>query len=228
MNEASPVEIGAVDSLSTRPDWRYVLQEFHDHYRAQSSGGSEPIRAHQRKVRAKITQLLRSDPAVLRLPTDRLPVVAHLRRALDGGKADHGASIVRAIDAVAESLRWQYGYDRVPRGLATKFAFAEFAGPSGPVECRELILGIVLFAPGCVYPAHAHAGISESYVCLSGAMSENHQGVYGPGSLIFNPPGHMHRITVSDREPTLLAWAWEGDPASLAGNKMTFSRKVSR
>jgi len=220
--------MSALRRLADVPDWRYLLREFHDHYRALSSGGSAPIRSHQRTVRARITKLVRSNPEVLAGAPEAKPVTAHLRRALDQGRAASGASFIRAIEAVADGLQWQYGYDKVSKGLAGKYAFAEFAGPRGPVRCDDLILGAVLFAPGCVYPAHAHAGITESYVCLSGATSENDQGVYGPGSLIFNPPGHMHRITVSDREPTLLAWAWEGAPESLAGNKMTFSRKPAR
>ena len=88
----------------------------------------------------------------------------------------------------------------------------------------ELILGLILFPPGCTYPAHPHKGITESYVCLSGAVSENHQGVWAPGSLIFNPPEHMHRITVSDREPALLAYAWIGPREELVGQKMVFAR----
>ncbi len=218
----------ATPRLADLPDWRYLLREFHDHYRELSSGGSAPIRSHQRNVRARITSAVRSNPEIRIAGPESKPVAAHLRRALDKGRTAPGASFIRAIEAVSGALQWQYGYDKVPKGLAAKYAFAEFAGPRGPVICDDLILGLVLFAPGCIYPAHAHAGITESYVCLSGAMSENDQGVYGPGSLIFNPPGHMHRITVSDREPTLLAWAWEGDPASLAGNKLTFSRKVAR
>lgn len=210
--------------LADLPDWTYLLREFHDHYRSISSGGSAPIRAHQRKVRARITALVRRNPQTVAVAPEQKPVTAHLRRALDQGRQASAASFIRAIEAVAPGLRWQYGYDKVPKGLANRYAFAEFAGPRGPVLCNDLVLGIVLFAPDCVYPAHAHEGITESYVCLSGATSENNAGVYGPGSLIFNAPGHMHRITVSAREPSLLAWAWEGPPAALAGHKMVFSR----
>ena len=56
------------------------------------------------------------------------------------------------------------------------------------------------------------------------AISENDTGVYAPGSVIFNPPGHTHRITTADREPCLLAYAWVGDEASLLRQKMVFSR----
>ena len=123
-----------------------------------------------------------------------------------------------------DNLIWRYGYEKVPRGLRASYGYAEFCGPNGPVVTEEVILGVVLFAPGCTYPAHAHKGITESYVCLSGAVSENHQGVWAPGSLIFNPPEHMHRITVSDREPALLAYAWIGPKEELVGQKMVFSR----
>jgi len=93
---------------------------------------------------------------------------------------------------VAHDLSWQYGYEKVPKGLTNSYAYAELAGAQGPVVSHDIILGVVLFAPGCTYPAHAHKGITESYVCLSGAVSENHQGVYVPGSMIFNPPEHLH------------------------------------
>jgi len=72
--------------------------------------------------------------------------------------------------------------------------------------------------------AHAHNGITESYVCLSGAVSENHQGVYTPGSMIFNPPEQMHRITVSDVDPALLAYAWIAPPDILISNTMEFGK----
>ena len=82
----------------------------------------------------------------------------------------------------------------------------------------------LLFAPGCTYPAHAHEGITESYYVLSGTVSENDDGVYAPGSLIFNPPGRMHRITVSARNPALLAYAWAGKEESIEGQVMRFTR----
>ena len=34
------------------------------------------------------------------------------------------------------------------------------------------------FAPKCSYPAHSHEDIAESYLCLIGMVSENHDGVY--------------------------------------------------
>lgn len=211
-------------ALRDRPDWQYLLREYFELYRFLPSGGSAPIRTHQRAVREEISRLIRAN-APLRLgPAEDKPVTAHLRRVLDQGLTGPAARLIRTLMALRSHLNWQYGYDRLPRGLERNFAFAELAGPNGPVISPRVILGLVLFAPGCTYPAHAHDGIAESYVCLSGAVSENNQGVYAPGSLIFNPPGMLHRITVSDREPSLLAYAWMGAPEVLSAQKMVFSR----
>lgn len=211
-------------TLQDRPNWRYLLQEFEELYRHIPAGGSNRIAGHQRKVREAIARLMRFNAAVQAQPVAEKPVVAHLRRALDQGRRGALASAVRAIDAVHTELSWQWGYEKVPRGLKDKYAYAELAGTSGPILSDEIILGIVLFAPNCTYPAHAHQGITESYVCLSGAVSENHQGVYVPGSMIFNPPDHLHRITVGTREPALLAYAWIGEKSDLHNQKMVFSR----
>lgn len=221
------VEI-ADQKLSDVPDWRYLLREYYEFYRYLSSGGSPKIRSHQRAVREAISRVMAANASVKWLEPVSKPVTAHLRRALDEGLSERHASIVRAIQVIEPGLCWQYGYDRMPRGLEQKFAYAEFTGPSGPVVTNEVILGIVLFAPGCTYPAHAHQDISESYICLSGAVSENHQGVFGPGSLIFNQPGHTHRITTSNLEPSLLAYVWSGPREALANQTLKFSRPGGR
>lgn len=214
----------AATRLADAPDWGYLLREVHELYRNSGAGGSARIRAHQRTVRASIQRVLRADPAVAPPAPAEKPVTAHLRRALDRGRLDRTEPLIRAIDAVSGGLAWLYGYDKVPRGLVDRYAFAEFAGPRGPIETDELILGLVLFAPGCTYPAHAHQDITESYYVLSGTVSENDEGVWGPGSLIFNPPGRLHRITVSVRDPALLLYAWTGPGEQLRGQKMRFSR----
>ncbi|MEM6356454.1 MAG: dimethylsulfonioproprionate lyase family protein, partial [Pseudomonadota bacterium] len=153
------------------------------------------------------------------------PVIAHLMRALDLGRLEQRpAPLVRTLERLTPRLAWLYGYDKVPRGLKDRFAWAELAGPQGPVESREVILGLVLFAPGCVYPSHAHTGITESYYVLSGSVSQNDDGVFAPGSMLFNPPGRRHRITVGQRDPALLAYAWVGQKNELADQKLSFRR----
>ncbi|MEQ8657955.1 MAG: dimethylsulfonioproprionate lyase family protein [Hyphomicrobiales bacterium] len=211
--------------LNDIPDWIYLLREFYEIYRFLSSGGSNQIRAHQRTVREAISRVINSNGSLCLGTGIQKPVTRHLRRALDEGRMERHSNIIRSIEAVQAAIDWQYGYEKVPRGLKDKYAYAELCGPSGPVICEEVILGLVLFAPNCTYPSHAHDGITESYVCLSGAVSENHQGVYAPGSMIFNPPGQRHRITVSNREPALMAYAWVGPKDKLADQKMVFSRK---
>ena len=213
------------DYLSNYPDWGYLLREFYEAYRFLSSGGSDKIRSHQRSVREAISRVSRSKTIINFGEPAQKPVTAHLKRALDEGRLERTAPLIRAIESVQGQLAWQYGYEKVPRGLSKSYAYAELCGPNGPVLTTEVILGLVLFAPGCGYPSHAHSGISESYICLSGAVSENHQGVYAPGSMIFNPPEHTHRITVSKLEPALLAYAWTGPQDKLASQKMVFSRK---
>ncbi|MBN9673504.1 cupin domain-containing protein [Labrenzia aggregata] len=219
------MQTSAHQRLSDHPDWGYLLREFYEAYRLMSSGGSDKIRAHQRTVREAISRVSKADAEIRFNAPAHKPVTAHLKRSLDRGRLERTATLIRAVESVQDHLIWQYGYEKVPRGLERNYAYAEICGPNGPVLTTDIILGLVLFAPGCTYPAHAHNGITESYVCLSGAVSENHQGVYAPGSMIFNPPEHLHRITVSKQEPALLAYAWTGTQEKLAGQKMVFSRK---
>jgi len=216
---------GAVTRIQDRPDWLYLLRDFYEMYRQTPAGGSAKIRTHQRAVREKINRVIKANAVVRETEGAHKPVTAHLQRALDNGRLQCHAPMIRTIEAVRHTLSWQYGYEKVPPGLQRKYAYAELAGPSGVVMTEEVILGLVLFAPTCTYPAHSHDGISESYICVSGAVSENDQGVYAPGSLIFNPPGQMHRITVADHSPALLCYAWMGEREKLVNQKMIFSRK---
>lgn len=210
--------------LSDRPDWGYMLREFQELYRRRSSGGSKPIGSHMRAVREAIGKVLTDDPAIALRDPETKPVVRHLHRAIDNGRGQVTATVVRTMVHLTPELSWQYGYEKVPKGLSRSYAYAEFAGPSGPVVTDRVILGVVLFGPKCTYPAHSHEGLTESYITLSGSVSENDAGVFAPGSLIFNPPGRMHRITTADHEPSLLAYAWHGPADVLAGQKMVFSR----
>ncbi|MGF1501598.1 MAG: dimethylsulfonioproprionate lyase family protein [Paracoccaceae bacterium] len=186
------------------------------------------IRSHQRAVREAISRTVAKNPVVLPRAPEWKPVAAHWKRALDQGRRESTQTVIRALESVGPELAWLYGYEKVPKGLADKFAYAEIAGPHGPVQSDDVILGVVLFAPRCTYPAHAHDGLTESYYTLSGAVSENDEGVYAPGSLILNPPGRMHRITVGESEPALLAYAWHGPLEKLQGQKLVFTRARAR
>lgn len=213
----------AAARLRDCPDWRYLLRDFDEVYRRSSAGGSKIIRSHQRRVRETLSRIMEVNPEVRPPEPLAKPVTAHLARALDMGAASPLAPMLRVIARLAPTLRWEHGYEKMPRALARKYAFAELLGPNGPVIADELILGLVLFAPDTVYPQHAHAEIEESYVSLAGAWSENDAAVFAPGSLILNRSGHDHRITVGDRAPCLLAYAWLGPPSRLAAPGMAFA-----
>lgn len=211
--------------LSDFPDWLYLLREFYQLYRFSSAGGSSHIRTHLKEVRHRLSRLINHEPAMCQPQGNGRPVCSHLSRAIDLGLSNSTAPLVKAIERIRDQLHWEHGYPKVPHGLINKYAFSVIMGPKGPILSEELILGLVLFAPGTTYPTHKHQGITESYFCLSGSVSENDVGVYVPGSLILNPPGHLHRITTSAHEPSLLAYAWVGSTEKLAEQKMTFSRQ---
>jgi dimethylpropiothetin dethiomethylase len=214
-------------SVSDQPNWHYVIQEFYQAYRYGSAGGSSEIRRHQREVQRRISRCIAANSIVINQLPQTKPVCAHLGRALNNGEREQTQTFIRALEKIVNELVWQYGYDKVPRSLEKKYAFAELLGPRGPVICDDLILGLVLFAPKCRYPAHSHKDITESYICLSGAISQNHAGVYPPGSLIMNQANREHAITTSDTEPVLLTYAWVGDTKALQNFEMKFTRDQS-
>lgn len=211
--------------LSDQVDWQYVLREFWLLYRFGSAGGNSTIRSHLKEVRNRLNAELEKNPTVAFDQPNNLPVCAWFNRAIDQGLNERTAPLARALMRVQGELTWRYGYERMRPGLARKYAYAELLGPNGPVISENLILGAVLFAPKCTYPEHSHDGISESYICISGSVSDSNYSVFSPGSLLFNPPKRAHRMTTGDFEPTLLAYAWTGEPEKLANQKMDFSIK---
>ncbi|WP_138469225.1 dimethylsulfonioproprionate lyase family protein [Poseidonocella sp. HB161398] len=210
------------------PGWLYLLQEFDALYRQGSAGGSRLIRSHRKRVRDRISQIVDGNPAVAPRPPAAKPVTAHLPRALDLGEQGAVRGIARALSHVAPLLSWEYGYERVPKALARKYAYCEVLGPRGPVVSERLVLGFVLFAPKTTYPQHSHQEIEESYISVAGAWSENDAAVHAPGSLILNRPGEEHRITTADLDPCLLAYAWTGPETRLhaPGMKLSSTRKA--
>ncbi|MCB1350265.1 MAG: dimethylsulfonioproprionate lyase family protein [Paracoccaceae bacterium] len=212
------------ERLDDSPSWVYLLREFEKHYRLGSDGGSRAIRAHRKRVRETLTAVLDTNPEISLRPPATLPVTAHLPRALDLGKDGGLCGMARALERVSDRLSWEYGYEKVPRALAQKYAYCEIAGPQGPVRSERLILGFVLFAPNTTYPQHSHHDIEESYVSVAGAWSENDTAVHAPGSLVLNVPGHEHRITTGRFDPVLLAYAWVGPDDRLSAPGMKFSR----
>ncbi|TMM50889.1 dimethylsulfonioproprionate lyase family protein [Sulfitobacter sabulilitoris] len=208
------------------PNWIYLLREFEALYRYGSAGGSKAIRGHRKRVRDRLSAVIAANAEITPRPPQTKPVTAHFARALDLGERAAMQGMARALREVREDLTWEYGYERVPKALARKYAYCEILGPQGPVQADTLVLGFVLFAPGTTYPQHSHHDIEESYISVAGAWSENNAAVYAPGSLILNTSGHEHRITTGEMDPCLLAYAWTGSRARLAapGMKLTATR----
>lgn len=211
--------------LEDQPDWLYLLREFDTLYRHGSAGGSRLIRAHRKRVRETLSTVIDANPVLVPREPALKPVVAHLARALDLGERGAVHGLARALSRVADRLTWEYGYEKVPRALARKYAYCEVLGPRGPVQTERLILGFVLFAPRTTYPQHSHKEIEESYISVAGAWSENEVAVHAPGSLILNRPGDEHRITTADLDPCMLAYAWVGAETQLNAPGMKFSSK---
>ena len=212
-----------VQRLSDSPDWLYLLREFEALYRLGSAGGSAAIRSHRKQVRDRLSAVISANPALTDRTPETLPVTAHLGRALDLGERAVMQGMARALREVRDRLSWEYGYEKVPKALARKYAYCDILGPKGPIVAERLVLGFVLFAPNTTYPQHSHDGIEESYISVAGAWSENDGAVYAPGSLILNRPGTEHRITTGQMDPCLLAYAWTGPEARLAAPGMTLS-----
>ncbi|WP_371154393.1 dimethylsulfonioproprionate lyase family protein [Jannaschia sp. 2305UL9-9] len=222
-DEAPAPHLDMAPTLTASPHWLYLLREFEALYRHGSAGGSPKIRSHRKAVREALSKIIARNPQIEERPAEHKPVVAHLPRALDLGERAAMQGMARALREVQTRLTWEYGYEKVPRPLAQKFAYCDILGPNGPIPSESLTLGFVLFAPRTTYPQHSHDGIEESYISISGAWSENNAAVYAPGSLILNGSGDEHRITTGDIDPCLLAYAWVGPPAALRDPKMKFS-----
>lgn len=214
--------------LFDHPDWMYLLREFDTLYRHGSAGGSKLIRAHRKRIRDNLSKTVETNPPFVHRDAITLPVSAHLPRALDLGERGAVSGMARALSRVAASLTWEYGYTRVPKPLAKKYAYCEILGPRGPIRSERLVLGFVLFAPRTTYPQHSHHEIEESYISIAGAWSENDVAVHAPGSLILNRPGEEHRITTADVDPCLLAYAWTGPETRLnvPDMKLSSTRKA--
>ncbi|MBM85100.1 MAG: dimethlysulfonioproprionate lyase DddL [Rhodospirillaceae bacterium] len=217
-----------MNKVNDTPDWLYLLREFDNIYRRGSAGGSSVIRRHQRVVRERLSHALKSNPELVLQEHCEKPVLAHLGRALDAAYGGPMAPMARVIERLKGTMNWEWGYERLSNDLSKRYAYTELLGPKGSVVSDTLILGLVLFAPRTTYPQHSHADIEESYVSISGAWSENDAAVYAPGSLILNRPGHEHRITIGDRKPCFLAFAWVEPPDRLAQPAMKFAKQPRR
>ena len=136
------------------------------------------------------------------------------------GQLDRDVPLVAAVMAAAGHLTWRQTYGAADlRGAADfgaaflrGYGWSEFIGLRGPVPSTELACGVLLLAPGVVYPPHAHQA-AEVYLPLSGT-AEWQQGDGGfvpvpPGSVISHAPWVPHAMRAGP-EPMLALYLWRG------------------
>jgi len=203
-------------TIAQHPAVYHLLKEIEQHYHTFSAGGSASVRRHMKCVRGELRQVLRASGTHNLHPPPRgqptRPVVVHLERAVSSGLRERCGTITSYLSQVSPLLEFKHGYPQKNSRtrLQERFAFADLVGPHGLIHSEDLSIGFVLLAPGTTYPEHAHHHVNESYITLSGTWSQNDQGVFTPGSLVFNDALRPHRITTSQAEPVLLLYAWEG------------------
>ncbi|MEM9715818.1 MAG: dimethylsulfonioproprionate lyase family protein, partial [Pseudomonadota bacterium] len=181
------------------------------------------VSAHCRSTLNELDKLIDDPFTVLPVDAKYLPVCRYLDPSLRIAKQGPFSGLATQLSLISRYLQWEYGYADMPENLRHSFAYTEIAGEQSQIKSKQLAIGLVLFGPGCVYPPHGHPGITESYLVLSGTVSQNDFGVFGPGSLIFNPPSREHTITVDAMSPALLAYAWTAETGVLATNEMTLN-----
>lgn len=213
---------GAEPTKAT-PEWLALLAAFDAAYGQAADAGSAPIADHTARLRQALARVQAGPPRLSPRPAADKPVTRWLPAALAAATRGPFADMAMALLAVADRLTWEYGYASLPEALARDYAYCEILGPQGPILADDLILGLVLFAPGTHYPPHHHKGIEESYLALSGRWSQNHAASHAPGSLVLNPPATEHEITTGSAGPCLLAYGWMGDPRRLAAPGMVLS-----
>ena len=130
------------------PDWKYVFQEIDQVYRLGSAGGSSVIRSHQRRVRETISKIVKSNPYYTPRQPENNPVSAHWGRALDLADSGPLANLSRVLYRVESQLTWEYGYQKVPRELAKRYAYCEMVGPQGADSSRGVDSGIAALRSG--------------------------------------------------------------------------------
>jgi mannose-6-phosphate isomerase-like protein (cupin superfamily) len=145
------------------------------------------------------------------------PACRHLAAALALGEAGPAAHLVGALRPLVDGLCWCHDYDvdEALPAFSRNLAYAEVAGPFGGVPSRDLCCGLLLMAPGTLYPAHAHAA-SELYHVLGGRARWQRGGEpwaqRPPGAFILHPSGVAHAME-TEAEPLLALYVWYGDMA---------------
>ncbi|MEM9499531.1 MAG: dimethylsulfonioproprionate lyase family protein [Pseudomonadota bacterium] len=151
------------------------------------------------------------EPARRPVPND-LPVTAWLPVAADNAPDDM-VNLVRLLAGLAGRFSWQQTYTAADLGHAflDKYGWSLLVGPGAPVECKTLLVGVMLLGPDLEYPVHRHSA-EEVYLVLSGRASWQIAGsgweIRTPGHVIHNPPWQPHGVRTDQGQPLLLGFVW--------------------
>ena len=124
------------------------------------------------------------------------------------------AGLVAALITAAPQLQWRQTYTAADFGPAflTGYGWTEFIGLRGPRPSTTMACGVLLLAPGLIYPSHAHQA-EEVYLPLSG-VAEWQQGDGGfapvpPGQVIHHASWQPHAMRCGP-EPLAALYLWRG------------------
>ena len=201
--------------------WSRVISQYLGLYQSFFSATSSAGKGHQQEVIAKLKEQQDDFELTFVKEPEEKPVCEYLSQVIRSETNKFTNPLLNSIKKVRDSLTWEYGYIDLPSDLKQKYAYTELLGPDGPILGQELILGLVLLAPGCLYPEHSHEQIAESYVVLSGTVTVNNNQDFSTGDSIYNSPGEKHELATAN-VPCLLAYTWTGDKEILANNAMEF------
>ncbi|MEQ8603310.1 MAG: dimethylsulfonioproprionate lyase family protein [Marivibrio sp.] len=143
----------------------------------------------------------------------REPATAFLRPVLGlGGPAT--ADLVGSVGALSDRLIWRRpAASELGWAVAGKVAWAEIVGPTAPVPCDRLRIGLHLQGPRTLYPWHVHRA-AELYLTLAGAAWWGRGGAIegkpeGPGALRRHASEEAHAIETRP-QPLLALYVWRG------------------
>jgi dimethylpropiothetin dethiomethylase len=199
-----------------------ILAEYLELYQSFFSAETRESKEHQQEVIEKINYQQANFKLSYAKESRLKPVCRYLDQVIATQRDSTIASLLDLISQVKGDLAWEYGYSELPEELKQKYAFCEIVGPQGPIVGHNIILGLVLLGPNCVYPEHSHDNIAESYLVLSGSVVINSSQKSVIGDSIYNSPGEKHEL-VTNHQPCLLAYAWSANQEIITDNVMEFN-----
>jgi hypothetical protein len=142
-------------------------------------------------------------------------VLRHWPAALAGAAAID-RKLADALTGLSPALGWRQNpnYMRKPPGadFLDGYGYAVIAGPGGLVAA-PIAMGVLLLAPGLLYPAHAHPA-EEVYLVLDGASRwwREGEGWRDPmgGAAVHHPTRLAHAMQAG-AAPLLAIYLWRGD-----------------